>query len=621
MELTQEEFLKLFHSPRFRYIHDVTKQTIQGDDVLDTSYNERGFGVFFSVNGTNPVGAAKIADLQSLNCNYVDIDIKGVTQEERDSAIEMRLADARKAGVPEPTMIVRTKNGVHCYWMYKEPVYSLNSATIQAWRDVQETLIANLGGDKAAKDPTRVLRVPGAQHLKDPLDPFLVRVVFYEPKNTYSIQSLKESLPHTTEAPQQKVSAKELLVRGVPVGQGLRHAALAQVAGVFLKGADTAEKVAAARENYYNWDKKVVGSHDWESRIKELDDTFDSILKKEQSKSDKAQPQVISVNVVRWKDIDALEFPADRWRVKDLVPKAGAVILASVSGEGKTWVALEIARCVAEGLPLFGEERFATVKGKVLYVDAENGRNELQARGRKLGFSDSDNLLFFSADEANFNSDEWAIALKKLILTERIDLVIVDTFRAVAGKIQEEKAEEIRAFFNRFKDLKEYGVCMIWLDHFRKPDFPRGNSLPKKENLFGSQDKVASVEVLLMMKKNESDITVFQKKNRLDKEMPDFEINLSDTKLPNGELGISITYIGIANDETLKREEAKEHIVEILKNGACLTSQILKTLQSEQEIGNRNVRSALKELLESKTVKRTRKGREFEYSLPEAVDI
>ncbi len=622
MTLNQKEFLDLFHSPRFRYIHDVTKEVRQGNAQLDVSLNDLGFGIFFTVNGFDSTGDATVRNIRSLNCNYVDIDIKGISQPSRDIVIQEKWMRAVADGVPMPTIIVRTKNGVHAYWMHETPIMSPTAGQITEWQDVQNRLIDYFEGDIQAKDPARVLRVPETKHLKDPLDPFVIEVETYKPENTYRVEELSTALPNSDRpaTSNAKTPALEVLLRGVPIGQGLRHGALAQIAGLLLQHADSPEKIVAARENLYDWDRKIVGSPEsWDSRKAEVDNTFESILKKELGGRTGQQEQVQRITTTSWGQIDSIEFPTNQWRVNKLIPKAGFVILASISGEGKTWVSLEIAKSIATGVPLFGEPGFNTEKGRVLYIDAENGNREMQRRGRQLGFADDNNLLFFVADTINLNDDAWCNELKQKIISEKIDVVIVDTFRPVAGRIQEEKAEDIRAFFDRYRGLKEYGVCFIWLDHFRKPERMDGG-IPKKEHLFGSQDKTASAEVLLMMKKKENHIIIYQRKNRLDVEIKEFRVVMKDGLTPDNERSTTLLYDGEADEEESKKDEAREYIPEILMTGPKTTSAIKAVLQRDRKVGSRNVRTALKELTDEKTIEKRKKGHEDEYSLPEKLD-
>ena len=68
-ELTQEGFIALFPNTRFRYIHDsITGLAIQGSNVLDLSWNEKGYGIFFTVNGflVNEIGdCVEVSDEQT----------------------------------------------------------------------------------------------------------------------------------------------------------------------------------------------------------------------------------------------------------------------------------------------------------------------------------------------------------------------------------------------------------------------------------------------------------------------------------------------------------------------------------------------------------------------------
>ena len=52
---------------------------------------------------------------------------------------------------------------------------------------------------------------------------------------------------------------------------------------------------------------------------------------------------------ILWEEIDKMSFPDDRWLVKDIFPKEGVSIVASISGEGKSLVIMHLAKCLSEG--------------------------------------------------------------------------------------------------------------------------------------------------------------------------------------------------------------------------------------------------------------------------------
>ena len=616
-----QEFLALFRDPVYVNINERGEypplHKLKLEEVM--SVNEGGaWGAYFSVNGFANYASDSHRTKEcvtSLNAHFIDVDGDGRTREEIRNDIQQLAAES---GIPF-TCTILTGKGVHAYWVFKEPIVNPTEEQVSLYLRNQAALVRMFKADESVKDIPRVLRIPGSKYWKDGSGREIVPGPITE--NRYDESEFSELFKSFAAEPQSgKADVPDLLLHGVPVGEGKRHHSLAQVAGVFLRGAKTPEDIAAARQNLYAWDRQIVKSPEaWESRKKEVDEAFGSILKREFGKrapqKESSKPNLATMD---WKQIDSIVFPADRWRVADLIPKAGAVILASVSGEGKTWIALEIARSISTGTPLFGQPQFAVEKARVLYIGAENGTMEIQRRGRMLGFGENENLSFVISDDLNLNNDAWCAELKQKISTENIKVIIVDTFRGVAGKIQEEKAEEIRAFFNLYTGLKEDGICMIWLDHFRKPDHFAGK-IPKKEHLFGSQDKAASIDVLLMMRKEDEGIMMYQRKNRLGGEVKDFQINLKE-EVVEGVKRMSLTYGGQIDEMESKKNLAKDYILLILVEGPKTTSEIKYALRNEKEIGERNMRDALKELLKDKAIGRRKKGRQDEYSLQKVDD-
>ena len=105
-----------------------------------------------------------------------------------------------------------------------------------------------------------------------------------------------------------------------------------------------------------------------------------------------------------WAEFDKREFPEQRWRIRDLVPLEGFVIIAAPSGEKKTWLSMAMAKAIADGSDFLGNEEFRAVIGNVLYIDQEMAQSEIQRRGRLLGLNKTNSWLF-SQTELNL-SDE-----------------------------------------------------------------------------------------------------------------------------------------------------------------------------------------------------------------------
>lgn len=302
-----------------------------------------------------------------------------------------------------------------------------------------------------------------------------------------------------------------------------------------------------------------------------------------------------------WSEIESYESPEDPWLVSNLIPKEGISIIASISGEGKSFLTMHLAKCIAEGLPWFGNESFSVKKARVLYINLEMSKSEIKRRGQKLSLCESGNLRFINADDFNLNEhigqeDRKYKELLTRIYDEKISVVIIDTFRASAGGLKEEKAEEVRSYFKKFQLLKNSGVSLIFNEHVRKPTHLEGKK-PKKEQLLGSQDKTANVEVLLMIHKDENsgDIHIYQRKNRLGPEVRPFAVRMTDVIDFDGVARIELTYGGEIEEETKRKDEAKELILQILSEGTGRTKRELADLIGKK-VGDKNLRAALQEL-------------------------
>lgn len=153
---------------RYYRLHDSDK-TIRGGAICTNyseleKYNKLGYGIFFTPNDFD--GERKVENLKRINFWIADID--DGSKDEQMKRIE---------SLPiKPTTIVETKKGYHCYWKAED-------ATLENYADIEAGLIERLKADKHCKDVSRLLRCPNFYHLKDPQNPFLVKVIKNEEKS------------------------------------------------------------------------------------------------------------------------------------------------------------------------------------------------------------------------------------------------------------------------------------------------------------------------------------------------------------------------------------------------------------------------------------------------------
>ena len=121
---------------------------------------ELGFGIFLTVNSFD--GARRKENLTRINAWAVDMDA-GTKDEQHTKLLRGPLV---------PSLIVETKRGFQAWWAARD-------GKADHWNAlVLERLVPFFGSDKNARDLCRILRVPGYLHLKDPADPFKVRVAW-----------------------------------------------------------------------------------------------------------------------------------------------------------------------------------------------------------------------------------------------------------------------------------------------------------------------------------------------------------------------------------------------------------------------------------------------------------
>jgi len=139
-----------------------------------------GIDVYFGVNSRVGRGGAK-ENVHWLSAFHAEIDY-GKLGHKKESTHETHkdaLAAIRVFPM-EPSVIVHSGGGYHCYWVLLNPV-NVMKVGLDNIESVNKALSASLGGDTAT-DISRLLRVPGTLNLKIPDKPRPVMVVSYSGK-------------------------------------------------------------------------------------------------------------------------------------------------------------------------------------------------------------------------------------------------------------------------------------------------------------------------------------------------------------------------------------------------------------------------------------------------------
>lgn len=151
----------------FRAIHDTRKDipaipfrgTLAECWQSITYYNSQGYGIFANINAMDGNGHT-LANVAHIRVQCIDLDNLSAQQNyERATAWQ-----------PSPSFAVQSSPGkFHVYWCI-QPYQGNDYNTL-----IQRKLRQFFDGDRTIIDPSRVMRLPGTLHLKNPETPHLVQ--------------------------------------------------------------------------------------------------------------------------------------------------------------------------------------------------------------------------------------------------------------------------------------------------------------------------------------------------------------------------------------------------------------------------------------------------------------
>lgn len=222
-QLPPERFLCYFPSAFVQYFDDSPQKnprkavSAEGFDPAQAKRKQtEGCGVYYSPNAFE--GGRRLDCLVHIQAVLLDIDCAKegdgqdrVEVEKRKEEIFLRLISSKLA----PHAITDTKNGLQAVWRV-HPVGGEKGQRM--FREAEDILIRRFGGDKGAKDPTRVLRLPGFSHLKTPTEPYPCVLVWNELEHElYDLQTIIDEFYLPPEEPPSQPSPASTPTGGGPL--------------------------------------------------------------------------------------------------------------------------------------------------------------------------------------------------------------------------------------------------------------------------------------------------------------------------------------------------------------------------------------------------------------------
>lgn len=308
-------------------------------------------------------------------------------------------------------------------------------------------------------------------------------------------------------------------------------------------------------------------------------------------------------------DILSKDFGEQDWIVDRLIPIETISMISGDPQNYKTWLTMEIARCVALGTPFL--DKFVTAQGSVLVIDEEDHLRHIKKRLEILSVPQNAPIYYISQAGVKLDDDGWLQLILHTIKKLHIKLVIIDSFiRIHSGK--ENDAGDMARVFDKIREMVKFGTAVLLTHHHRKESaYGQRNA---SQSVRGSTDIVAALDCHISVEKTKDGIFVWQNKLRVDEAAKPFVIRVNDEV--KGRL--SFEYAGEMPEKVLKKDHAKALILDIIKEGEQDLEQITQKIQALIQIGKSAIGDALRESEnDGKVAARKGDGGKKFYFLPE----
>jgi hypothetical protein len=175
---------------------------------------------------------------------------------------------------------------------------------------------------------------------------------------------------------------------------------------------------------------------------------------------------------LRVENIEEVETntPPFDWVIRGVMPRESLTLITGKGHTSKTFLGLDAAIAVATGSKWIGE--FQAMKGRALYVGEDNSRPGTLKQVRKLRVGRNlrnaalvDGLLFTLVQNAALWPDKKCQLIADLVDYYDIDLLVLDSLRALAPGRDEDSSTDMETVMTNVKGLRDLGPAVILIHH------------------------------------------------------------------------------------------------------------------------------------------------------------
>ena len=267
------------------------------------------------------------------------------------------------------------------------------------------------------------------------------------------------------------------------------------------------------------------------------------------------------------------------------LPKQGKAEIFAPSKSGKSFLCLQLARCIGAGEPFLG---MPTKQGKVLYLQFELAVEALQKR-MKDSRQDYSNVFVGTTFAMKLDKKQGQEDFIKAMDAVRPDVVLLDPlYKMFAG--DENEAKDVEVLIDFLDDVIDGYNCSILLTHHSGKDFKKGGR--------GSSVIEGWVDSYIEMK-------------RTSKKGEPLRIRLSPLLLRHAELPPDSIFGELVDSEFILvgEEEKPKLIIDKVREYSEHHEEFKSAEIMEASIGSRApVQAALNKLIQQGIVERTKPG-------------
>lgn len=305
---------------------------------------------------------------------------------------------------------------------------------------------------------------------------------------------------------------------------------------------------------------------------------------------------------------DVLKMPAPEWLVGDVLVSDSIAVMFGKPGTFKSFLALDLACCVAGGLPWQGRE---VKRGPALYMAAE-GRSgfsiRLEAWMEATRVHELPDFHLLGEAFPLLDSERLVPAMAQLVSTMRPRLIVVDTLARSLQGGDENSSRDMGILLASVDQLRQAsGACVLLVHHTTKA----GGDYRGSSALEGAADTMLHVSV----EETTSTITVGCYKQKEADRFPDLSMYPREIPVRDGTLTSCVVNVSGAVRRSELKSQHEAAIVSAFLNAPPNEEWTVAELEKVVGLARASTYRALKTLEERGIVIQTGSGYRSRYAL------